>query len=307
MAPRLASISVDLDSLKHYCRIHGLEDPGGGAGEVALALARLGELFARRRLPATLFAIGEDLADPEVRFAVSEAHQSGLEIASHSYSHDYALARRPQEEIDAELRRAEEAIVEVTGEAPVGFRAPGYTLSPTLLEVLCARGYLYDSSAFPAAPYYLAKAAVMGALRLTGRRSRAVLDRPRVLFAPREPYRPALAEPYRRGDSPIVELPMVISGLTRVPFIGTLAVTFPLPIVRALYLELRRAPFFNLELHAIDVLDAEDGVPPALARRQRDLAIPHAEKLARLHEIFGWLAEDYEVVLLRAAARRFFS
>ena len=35
------------------------------------------------------------------------------------------------------------------------------------------RGYRYDSSTFPAVPYYLAKAAVMGGMRLLGRRSHA--------------------------------------------------------------------------------------------------------------------------------------
>ena len=79
----------------------------------------------------------------------------------------------------------------MTGRPPQGFRAPGYTLTGALLRALDAQGYRYDASAFPAAPYWAVKATVMGALAALGRESRAILDRPKVLTAPRLPYWPA--------------------------------------------------------------------------------------------------------------------
>ena len=46
-----------------------------------------------------------------------------------------------------------------------------------------------------------------------------------------------------------------------------------------------RAPFFNLELHGIDLADADaDEIPPALVARQPDLRRPLAHKLAALDE-----------------------
>ncbi|MFL5355052.1 polysaccharide deacetylase family protein [Archangium sp.] len=307
MARRLASISVDLDSLPHYCRIHGLPESLLDARARGLvystAVPRLRELFASVGVPGTFFAIGEDVAaDAGAAAALRSAHEAGVEVASHSFSHDYALTRRAPESIREDLRRADEVLEAATGARPVGFRAPGYTLNAALYAATVERGYRYGSSAFPAAPYYTAKAAVMGALALLGRPSRAVLDSPRVLLSPRTPYRPDPAQPYRRGTGAVLELPMAVTPGVRFPFIGTFATTLPLPAVRAAYRALAGDPLFNFELHAVDVLGAEDGIPPELLRQQRDLRVPVAHKLERLRALFGWLRSDSDVVTLRDAA-----
>ncbi|XXF79814.1 polysaccharide deacetylase family protein [Myxococcaceae bacterium GXIMD 01537] len=308
MAVRLASISVDLDPLAHYCRIHGLSESlldARARGLVyATAVSRLRELLALVGVPGTFFAIGEDLADAGAARALREAHAAGIEVGNHSYSHDYALSRRAPESIREDVARGAEAIRAVTGERPAGFRAPGYTLSAALYVATVEEGHRYGSSAFPAAPYYAAKAAVMGGLALLGRPSRAVLDSPRVLLAPRVPYRPDPAQPYRKGQGPVVELPMTVTPGVRFPFIGTFAATLPGPLMRVAYRACREDAFFNLELHAVDVLDAADGIPPELVRQQRDLGVPSALKMERLLKVFRWLREDSDVVTLRDAAAR---
>jgi hypothetical protein len=305
---RLACISVDLDSLPHYCRIHGLPeallDERARGLVYRVAVPRFRELLAELSLPATFFAIGEDLLDGEARDALRGARAAGIEVGNHSHSHDYALARRPAPEVEQEVRRGAEAIQAAVGEPPVGFRAPGYTLSAALYGALCEAGYLYDSSTFPATPYYAAKALVMGGLTLLGRPSRSILDTPRVLGAPRGPYRPDAAAPYRRGQGPVLELPIATAPITRLPFIGTWAVAFPGALVRATYRTMRGMEFFNFELHGVDLLDASDGVPAALVRQQRDLRVATAEKRTRLREVFSWLRGDYQVVTLAEAARR---
>jgi hypothetical protein len=306
VALRLASISVDLDSLPHYCRIHGLPESVLDAHARGLvyttAVPRFRELLRDLGAPGTFFAIGEDLADARASEALREAHASGIEVANHTFSHDYALTRRSPETLHEELVRAEEAILAATGERPVGFRAPGYTLNAALYAATAERGYLYGSSTFPAAPYYAAKAAVMGALALSGRPSRSILDSPRVLLAPRTPYRPDPAQPYRRGSGAVLELPMTVTPGVRFPFIGTFAATLPLPAVRAAWSACRGDTFFNFELHAVDVLDANDGIPPELVRQQRDLRVVSAQKMERLATIFRWLKQDADVVTLRTAA-----
>lgn len=300
--------SVDLDSLPHYCRIQGLSeallDDRARALVGEVAIPRLREVFDAAKVPVTFFAIGEDLALPSTANAVALAHRAGVEIASHSFAHDYALSRKSAAEIDADLARAEAAIRAATGQRPVGFRAPGYTLSATLLEVLIARGYRYDASAFPAAPYYLAKAGVMAALRLLSRPSRSVLDRPRVLWAPRAPYHPDPHEPYRRGPAPLFELPVAVTRALRFPFIGTAVSAFPWPVIRRAWADLKDLPLVDFELHAIDALDQSDGLPEALVRQQRDAAIPARTKLSRLAEVLRWAKEEREVLTLRAAAAR---
>jgi hypothetical protein len=306
---RVASISVDLDSLPHYCRIHGLPesllDDRARSLVLGVAVSRFRELLSELSLPATLFVIGEDLADEGARAVVKSAHQGGLEIGNHSFSHDYALTRRARDDIASDVLRGEEAITQVVGESPLGFRAPGYTLSPDLFGILCERGYLYDSSVFPAAPYYAAKALVMGGMALLGKPSRSILDSPKVISAPRLPYRPDVAEPYREGNGLTLELPIATAPFSRLPFIGTFAVLMPRPVVQATYLAMRTTmDFFNFELHGIDLLDQHDGVPAELVRRQPDLRVPVAQKRARLRELFSRLKDDYEVVTLAEAARR---
>jgi peptidoglycan/xylan/chitin deacetylase (PgdA/CDA1 family) len=305
---RLGAISVDLDSLPHYCRIQGVDEAvldDHARGLVAnTAIPRFLDLFHRARVPATFFVIGADVELPGMADALVTSRGAGVELASHSHAHDYAISRRRPDVIAADLAKADEVIEAACGARPVGFRAPGYTLTPALLQAVAARGYLYDSSAFPAAPYWLAKAGVMGTLSLLGRPSRAILDSPRVLLAPRGAYHPSLSAPYARGDAALVELPVSVAPVTRVPFIGTLVTTAPWPLVEAVFRTLRRDELLNFELHAVDVLDESDGVPAVLTRQQRDLKIPARKKLARLRRLFSWLAEDRRCVTLAEAARQ---
>lgn len=304
---RLSALSVDLDSLPHYCRIQGLPETlldDEARGLVAhKAIPRLLELFSRHAIPATFFVIGADVAQPGMDVALKAALNAGVELASHSFSHDYALSRRPLVEIEADLALADEAIASV-GAVARGFRAPGYTLSPALLKAVAARKYEYDSSAFPAVPYYLAKCAVMGTLAALGRPSRAILDSPKVLWAPRTPYRPSLEAPYQRGLADLMELPVSVAPVARVPFIGTFATTFPWPLVEATFRSLEGDVLFNFELHAIDVLDSTDGVPSALARQQADLSVPAVVKLKRLSTVLAWLGADRDHVTVLSAARK---
>jgi hypothetical protein len=83
-----------------------------------------------------------------------------------------------------------------SGAAAIGFRAPGYTLSARLLRAVVARGHAYDASIFPPRPYWAAKALTLGWLRLRGRRSSAILDRPRI------PARASLARTGRTQTGP---------------------------------------------------------------------------------------------------------
>ncbi len=295
---RLSATSVDLDSLRHYCRIHRIDETvlddraNRLVGDVAIP--RLLELFDRTGTRATFFAIGRELAEPSTRKAVLAAATAGVEIASHSFSHDYALAFATADRIAADLRAADDAITELTRVRPTGFRAPGYSLTAPLLKALVAQGYRYDASVYPAAPYYAAKATVMAVMALRGRASRAVLDRPRVLLAPRLPYRPSLTEPYEPGRAPLVEIPMSVTPHVRLPFIGTFVTEMPWRLVEHALAALRYDSVISFELHAIDVLDESDGIPAALSARQRDARIPASEKLRRLERVLRSLRADAE-------------
>jgi peptidoglycan/xylan/chitin deacetylase (PgdA/CDA1 family) len=303
---RRACVSVDLDGLHHYARIHALKDSLLDAHarslHLTVALPRLLALFESVGLHATLFVVGED-AVGEGAEALLAAARAGHELANHSHTHPYALGEASAEAVEDELAHAEEALLALSGKRPVGFRAPGYTLSKAMLVALSRRHYLYDASAFPAAPYYLAKGAVLATMALLGRTSASKLDSPRVLLAPRAPYYPDVQRPYRRGNAPVLELPMAVTPWLRVPFFGTLLTTAPWGVVQGAYRALAQDGFLSLELHALDVLEASDGIPDALARVQRDARVPRAEKERRLREVLGWLARDFQLTTLEAAAQ----
>jgi hypothetical protein len=283
----LVSVTVDLDAIECYFRIHALPGPPPPAARHAVlrrCLPRLAELFARHGVTPTWFVVGRDLEeDAEGRRLLVELAGAGHELANHSYSHPYDLVRLGQPRIAEEIDRGHAAVADACGRAPIGFRAPGYEISSGVIDHLCARGYRYDSSAYPAVPYYLAKAAIMGAMRMIGRKSGSILGSPKVLRAPLEPYRPSAGDPYRPGEQPLIEAPMTVTPGLRLPVIGTSLITAPDWLRRRLVAAALRAPLFNLELHGIDLCDAEaDGIPPALIARQHDLRFSLARKLGAL-------------------------
>lgn len=311
MTSPLVSVSVDLDPVECYHRIHALAEVPSAEARFAIlrqALPRLAQLFARHGLKATLFVVGKDLEDDaEGARIVRDLAKAGHEVASHSYSHPYDLVQLGREGITAELNRAGAAIAQVTGKAPIGFRAPGYEISGELIAQLCERGYRYDSSTFPAIPYYLAKATVMAALRVAGRKSGSILGSPQVLIAPCAPYHPAEGSPYRRGTLPIIELPVTVTPLLRLHVIGTTLVLAPEWLRQRLVASALRTRHFNLELHGIDLADAAtDGLSPALVRRQPDLRVPLDGKLAALDRSLSQARQaGARFVTLAEAAREF--
>lgn len=309
---RRCSVSIDVDPLSCYYTIHGLGSAPAELRDLIMrrCIPRFAEVFARRGLTATFFIVGEDV-DVErfdgdaraTRSLLGSLAAAGHEIGNHSYSHPYDLARYSAERAGDEITRAHHLLSEAAGRPVRGFRAPGYDLSPAMLDQLMRLGYLYDSSVFPAPGYYSLKASVMAMMRVARRPSGAVMTNPRALLAPADPYRPNATAPWRRGQAPLVELPIAVTPFTRVPAIGTLLLLAP-DWLRARMLEaMRRRPFFNLELHGIDLADADlDGIPGALVSRQPDLRVPLARKLRALEATLDRLALDYELVTLASAA-----
>jgi len=313
--PRRCAVSIDLDALACYYRIHALGEPPPELAHVILerALPRAAALFARRGLRVTWFVVGRDadatLADPACAANAERLraqHALGDELGNHSYSHPYELARLPADVVFDEIagcHRVLRAIVGPARAAVAGFRAPGYDVSPAMMTALARLGYRYDSSIFSSPGYYAAKAAVMAALALVGRPSGAVMTNPRALAAPTDPYRPAMTAPWRRGQAPLVELPIAVTPWSRLPVIGTSLLVAPAPLRDRLVAWMGRRTLFNFELHGIDFADAErDGIPGELVARQPDLRVPIDDKLARLDALLDGIAAHWDFATLGEVA-----
>lgn len=302
---RLCAVSVDLDEIPNYYGIHGLGEPAGPERSLVydVALQRLGNFATELAIPLTLFAIGSDLARPEAAEALADAHARGFEIANHSLDHRYDLVRLGKVEVRRQIAEGARAIERATGTAPVGFRAPGYTITDEVFDVLADLEVLYDSSVFPCPAYWAAKTAAIALIAARGRRSRSIVDTPVVLTAPTRPYR--VGRPYWRRGRGLLELPVQVTRGARLPFIGTYVTLGGPRVARLLARMCVGEPLVNLELHGIDVLDAADGLE-ALRPHQPDVRVPVARKLDALRASVGVLRDaGYEFTTLAEAARRF--
>lgn len=297
---RRVCLTVDLDPVDAYHRIHGLP-PAASAYRHHLsrvALPRFLALFDRIGARATFFVVGEDLADPDVARLLSEAVAAGHELANHTEHHPYDFLDRPRAEHRAEVGRCHERLASLVGAAPVGFRSPGYHTNRATLRLLHDLGYHYDSSVLPSAPYWLAKAAVMASLRVRGRPSRARLHAPTDLLAPRSPYEVATTRPWRPGSGPLLEIPAA-SLVLGVPLVGTFLGALPTGMATALGATLRRRPFVTVEFHAIDLVDRTDGGLDALVPHQPGLDTDWSHRLATFEALLVRLCPGAHAVPLR--------
>jgi peptidoglycan-N-acetylglucosamine deacetylase len=69
----------------------------------------------------------------------------GHEIGHHSWAHIPNTGMSREEE-EADLVRANEAIVRLMGKRPQGYRSPAWDLSSATIDLLLAHGFCYDSS-----------------------------------------------------------------------------------------------------------------------------------------------------------------
>jgi peptidoglycan/xylan/chitin deacetylase (PgdA/CDA1 family) len=87
---------------------------------------------------------------------VKDIVAAGHEVAHHGYLHEQPTGVSAEEEA-ANLDRGLQALEEVAGVRPVGYRAPMWDLSWRSPRLLAERGFLYDSSLMDAdVPYELA-------------------------------------------------------------------------------------------------------------------------------------------------------
>lgn len=189
--PAVASLSLDLDNLWSYLMTHG--EPGWQSfpSYFSSLIPRVLDFLGKRALRITFFVVGQDAVREENRDLLRAIVRSGHEIANHSFHHLPWLSSLPTGEIEAEIVRAEEAIQAVTGLCPLGFRAPGYSGSVGVCEILARRGYLYDASSLPTFLGPLARAYYFRGLRLAPQereRRKKLFGRWRDGFEPLRPY-----------------------------------------------------------------------------------------------------------------------
>lgn len=293
----LASLSLDLDNEWSYLKTHGDAQWETLPSYLDVAVPRALDLLRSLDLTITFFVVGQDAALDRNRDAIGALARAGHEIGNHSFNHEPWLHRFTEVQVRDELARTEDALAEATGSVPVGFRGPGYSLSPTVLEVLSERGYLYDASTLPTIVGPLARAFYFRSSKLDAKQRE---DRADLFGGAAEALRPL--SPYRWdvGTDGIVEIPVTTLPGLRVPFHVSylLYLAGRSPAVARSYFRtalftcraMRVAP--SILLHPLDLLGGDDvqslSFFPGMAMSGRE----------KREIVFGFLAlfaERYEI------------
>jgi peptidoglycan/xylan/chitin deacetylase (PgdA/CDA1 family) len=304
---RCASVSLDLDNLWSYLKIHGGDAWRDRPSYLDRFVPYMLEVLARLDLRITFFIVGADAAEPRNHAALRLITGAGHEVGNHSFEHEPWLQLYDRRQLEEEIDRTDRAIEEATGARPVGFRGPGFSWSPALLSVLSARGHQFDASTLPTFLGPLARAYYFATAELTPEereRRKELFGRFADGLRPVKPYDWALADGGR-----LLEIPVTTMPVFKTPFHFSYLVFLSRYSEALMTLYLRTAllacrvtgtePSFLL--HPLDVIGG-DQVPELDFFPGMD--VPSERKTALLEKVLRTLAEHYELVPMGEHARR---
>ncbi len=301
MSKPLASVSLDLDNKWSYLKTHGDNGWESFPSYLDVVVPRVLKFLDERNLKITFFVVGQDAALAGNQRVLKSIAAAGHEIGNHSFHHEPWLHLYSPAEIAIEIGQAEAAISAATGEVPRGFRGPGFSLSPQVLEELVRRGYEYDCSTFPTFLGPLARMYYFFTAKLS-REQR--LERKQLFGKAREGFMPLKPYVWQTPAGSITEIPVTTMPLFKTPihlsyllflarYSRHLAITywrFALWLCRLFRVE----P--SLLLHPLDFLGCED---------DQDLSFfpvmnkSSAWKLQVVTEVIGILQENFRIVTVR--------
>jgi hypothetical protein len=308
MTKPIASLSLDLDNKWSYLKTHG--DPGWEEfpSYLDVVVPRILDFCRARDLTITIFVVGQDAALTRNHAALAALSAAGHEIGNHSFHHEPWLHLYSESEIDSELMQAEEHIERATGERPIGFRGPGFSLSDATLRVLAQRGYQYDASTFPTFLGPLARAYYFLTANLTDEEK---VERKQLFgklsegFRPLRPYAWKLAG---HQDQPLIEIPVTTMPIFKVPihasyllYLGQFSSALALAYFRWSLLLCRLcrvAP--SMLLHPLDFLGVDDDADLAFFPAMR---VESSQKIAIVGEVIDLMQSHYDIVTMIQHAR----
>lgn len=149
MSSAYHALTVDVEDWYHVCGIGKQIVVPRDTWRVRHNIEKILCLFEQYQCKATFFMLGA-VAESLPELAPMIAAQ-GHEIASHGYSHRL-LSEMDEQQFRDDLQQTEEILLRQTGQRPVGYRAPQWSVSsqtPWVNQVLSERCYQYDSSRNP--------------------------------------------------------------------------------------------------------------------------------------------------------------
>ena len=302
---QIASLSLDLDNKWSYMKTHGDAGWESFPSYLDVCVPRVLDFLKERNLQITFFIVGQDAALETNHEALAQISEAKHEIGNHSFNHEPWLHLYSKRELIEEFQKTEEAIAKITDQKLVGFRGPGYSLSPTVLEVLAERGYEYDCSTLPtyiaplARAYYFFKSPEMSEEEREKRKK--LFGKFSDGFQSLKPYR------WQIGEKTLTEIPVTTLPIFKTPIHASYVIylaTFSRSLAKIYWqaaIEMCRltGTQLSLLLHPLDFLSGEDA--PEL-KFFPAMNLPVEKKLELVSEILAALGEKFEIVNMRRHA-----
>jgi hypothetical protein len=306
---RIASLSLDLDNQWSYMKTHA--DPGWETfpSYLDLVVPRILKFLKERNLEITFFIVGQDAALEKNRAAINSIADAGHEIGHHSFNHEPWYHIYAEEQIEAEITLAEEAIENVTGHKPIGFRGPGFSVSQTVIDVLLRHDYLYDASTLPTYIGPLARLYYFMTARLNKEEKR---QRDNLFGSLKDGFRPVKAylwpQKNSRSNRQIVEIPVTTMPIFKIPFhvsyiiyIGSFSPALALSYFKIALVMCRfTGTQPSLLLHPLDFLGRDDIKELAFFPAMN---LSKDEKLKLVSEVLRLYADYFKIVTMQEHAR----
>jgi peptidoglycan/xylan/chitin deacetylase (PgdA/CDA1 family) len=301
----VASLSLDLDNKWSYMKTHGDPRWESFPSYLDVLVPRVLNFLEQRNLIITFFIVGQDAALDKNHNLLRSIAAAGHEIANHSFHHEPWLHLYREKEIEADLTLAEEHIERATGERPVGFRAPGYSLTPTVLGILGRRSYQYDATTLPSLVAPLVRAYYFTTARFTPeqRRQRKVLG-----GTFRDGLRPIRQYRWQMDNGTLIEIPVTTMPIFKIPIHVSYLMGLSV-FARNLALQYFNAGLKlcqltgtqpSLVLHPTDFLGCDDTQDLSFIP---GMSLPRERKLEFVSEVLRRLPAEFTVVTLQQHAR----
>lgn len=304
MTKPLASMSLDLDNEWSYLKTHGSPSWESLPSYLDVVVPRVLDLLRERQLTITFFVVGQDAVLERNQSALRQIVAAGHEVGNHSFHHEPWLHLYDDAQLREEFDRVENALHALAGYKPIGFRGPGYSLSPAVLSLLAERGYLYDCSTFPTFIGPLARAYYFMRSRLS--RSQKA-ERKKLFGTVREGLRPLRPYRWNTPHGAMLEIPVTTMPVFRVPihlsyliYLRQSSRALALAYLKmALTLCWARRVRPSMLLHPLDFLGSDDEGDldffPGMRLNRRD-------KLQFVGEVFDRLQASYDWVPMHTFA-----
>jgi polysaccharide deacetylase family protein (PEP-CTERM system associated) len=145
----ICMLSFDVEDWFHVENLRGFAPRNtwnDKESRVAGNIDQLLKILDETKTKATFFVLGW-IAErrPQLVKKISDA---GHEIASHGYEHELTY-NQSTKLFRQDIRRSKQILENITGKRVIGYRAPSFSISQRIIEVLIEEEFLYDSSFFP--------------------------------------------------------------------------------------------------------------------------------------------------------------